>query len=216
MASMVVDKLDHFFATYPLRSYPKGQILVFANEAPAHIFYMVSGRVRKYDITYRGYEVIVNVFTHPAFFPMAWALNKTKNHYFYAAETAVQVRVAPHHAVLHFLERNPDVLFDLLERLYKNNEGLLGRVVQLMTGSARTRLIYELVLETRRFGVMQTDGEYRLDLSEADLAARSGMSRETISREFSKLAREGLVQGVRHGIMINDLGALASKLGSDV
>ena len=216
MASIVVDKLDRFFASYPLRSYPKGQILVFANESPGYVFYVISGRVRKYDITYRGYEVIVTVYEHPAFFPMAWALNKTKNRYFYAAETATEVRIAPPQAVLRFLGQNPDVLFDLLSRSYQNTEGLLGRIVQLMTGSARTRLVYELVMDTRRFGILQPDGSYRLDLSEADLAARSGMSRETVSREFSKLAREGLVRGGRSGIVVNDLGSLAAKLGYDM
>jgi CRP-like cAMP-binding protein len=215
MASKVVDKLDRFFAAYPLRTYPKGQILVFANEAPSHIFYVVSGRVRKYDITYRGYEVIVNVFKHPAFFPMAWALNRTKNKYFYAAETVVQVRVAPPDDVVRFLQSNVDVLMVLVARLYQNNEGLLGRVVQLMSGSARTRLIYELVIEARRFGELLSTGEYRLDLSEADLAARSGMSRETVSREFSKLAREGLVRGTRQGMIVNDLGGLVAKIGRD-
>lgn len=215
MTPKVVDKLDHFFAAYPLRRYPKGQILVFANEEPAHIFYMVSGRVRKYDISYRGYEIIVNIFKNPAFFPMSWALNKTKNKYFYAAETPVEVRVAPPEAVIRFLEGNPDVTLDLLARLYRGTEGLLGRVVQLMSGSARTRLIYELVIEVRRFGTLQQDGEYHLDITEADLAARSGMSRETVSREFSKLAREGLVHSGRHGIVVNDLGSLAAKLGRD-
>lgn len=216
MASMVTDKLDSFFAGFPLRTYPKGQILVFAGETPTYIYYMVSGRVRKYDITYRGYEIIVNVFKNPAFFPMSWALNGTKNKYFYAAETAVQVRVAPPEDVLRFLRDNPDVLFDLLSRLYKGTEGLLGRIVQLMAGTARTRLVYELVIETRRFGTMQADGSYRIDISEADLAARSGMSRETVSREFSKLAREGLVRGGRDGIFVCDLTTLAAKIDASL
>lgn len=212
MALPVVDKLDTFFATYPLRTYPKGQILVFANEAPSHIFYVISGRVRKYDISYRGDEVIVNIFQHPSFFPMSWAINQTKNSYFYATETLVQVRVASPGDVIKFVKENPDVMYDLLSRLYKGTEGLLGRVVQLMAGTARSRLVYELIIEAKRFGKRLPDGSYVLDVTEADLAARSGMSRETVSREFSKLAKESLVHGGREGIIIHDLELLHAKL----
>lgn len=213
MATPVVDKLDTFFSTFPLRTYPKGQILVFAGEAPSHIFYVISGRVRKYDISYRGDEVIVNIFQHPAFFPMSWAINHTPNEYFYAAETSVQVRVAPPAETVRFVSENPDVMYDLLSRLYRGTEGLLGRVVQLMAGTARSRLVYELVIEARRFGKKMPDGSYVLDVTEADLAARSGMSRETVSREFSKLTKESLVHGGRDGITLHDLDALVAKLG---
>lgn len=215
MASTVVDQLDTFFSAFPMRTYPKGHILVFANEDPLHVFYVTSGRVRKYDISYRGDEVIVSVFQNPAIFPMAWVLNRTHNGYFYAAETMVQVRVAPPDDVYRFVKDNPDVMLDLLSRVYLNNEGLLGRVVQLMTGTARTRLVYELVIATQWFGKKLSKGSFELDLTEADLAARSGMSRETVSREFSKLARESLVQGGRKGIIIYDLGALVIILGQE-
>lgn len=212
MASSVVDKLNTFFATFPLRTYPKGQILVFANEAPSHTFYVVSGRVRKYDISYRGDEVIVNVFQNPAILPMAWVINRTHNSYFYAAETVARVRVAPPDAVFRFVENNPDIMLHLLSQVYQNNEGLLGRIVQLMAGTARSRLVYELVIEAQRFGQKLPNGNHILDVTEADLAARSGMSRETVSREFSKLAKESLVHGGREGIIIHDLGLLHAKL----
>ncbi len=87
MTSAVSSKIDQFFRTYPQRSYPKGQILVFAGEEPEHVFYITKGRVRQYDVSYRGEEVIVNVFKPPAFFPMSWAINKTPNKYFFKTET---------------------------------------------------------------------------------------------------------------------------------
>lgn len=214
MASQAQDKIDNFFANYPQRTYPKGQILVFADEEPSHIFYLLSGRVRVYDISYRGDEVIVNLFQPPAFFPMSWAINKTHNGFFYSAETQVVVRVAPPGPVMDFVKKHPDVLLDLLSRVYHGVDGLLGRVVQLMAGTARSRLAYELIIETWRFGRQLPTGEHLLDVSEADLAARSGMSRETVSREFSKLSREFIVQGSRDGILIKDLETLREIAGT--
>lgn len=214
MTSQAIDKVDSFFANYPMRTYPKGQILVFADEEPSHIFFLLSGRVRVYDISYRGDEVIVNLFQPPAFFPMSWAINKTHNGFFYSAETQVVVRAAPPGPVMEFVKKNPDVMFDLLSRVYYGMDGLFGRVVQLMSGTARSRLAYELIIETWRFGQKIPTGEHLLDVSEADLAARSGMSRETVSREFSKLAREYIVQGSREGILIKNLEALRKIAGT--
>jgi len=218
MPSEIAQIIHEHFSKYPLRKYPKGQILVFADESPEHIFYIIKGRVRKYDVSYRGDEVIINVFQPPAFFPMSWALNKTPNKYFYKTETEVELHVVPSEAALALLKQNPDVTLDLLSRLYKGLEGVYGRLVHLMSGTARSRLIYELIIECRRFGETQPGARtsYVLKTNELDLAARSGLSRETISREMSKLKESGWVTVTKSNITVKDVTLLETALGSDV
>ncbi len=213
MTSKVADKIEAYFSKYPKRSYPKGQILVFADENPEHIFYIVKGRVRKYDVSYRGDEVIVNIFKPPAFFPMSWAINRSANGYFYKTELPTDVHVVPSDDALKFLQDNPDVTLDLLSRVYRGIDGVLGRLVHLMSGSARSRLLYELLLECRRFGTPQ-NGNYVIDINEVDLAARSGLSRETVSREMKKFKSEGWAKVDSKAITINDLKTLEQKAGS--
>lgn len=216
MDAQVAAKIDQFFDTYPKRSYPKGHILVFADESPEHIYHLITGKVRKYDVSYRGDEVIVNVFKPPAFFPMSWALNRTPNKYFYKTEEPTELHVVPADEALAFLTANPDVMLDLLRRLYIGMDGLLGRVVHLMSGTARTRLLYELIIECQRFGKKQPDGSYSLSTSEGDIAARSGLSRETISREIHKLKDKELIVIERNGITVKDLAALKKLHGSEI
>jgi CRP-like cAMP-binding protein len=74
-----------------------------------------------------------------------------------------------------------------------------------MSGTARSRLLYELLIEARRFGEKQPDGGYVLQSNETDLAARSGLSRETISREMKKLKAQGLVDITKSRIIIHSL-----------
>ncbi len=212
-APSVSDKIQRHFSQYPKRSYPKGQILVFADESPAHIFYIVKGRVRKYDISYRGDEVIVNIFKPPAFFPMSWAINRSPNRYYYKTETETELHVVPVDDALDFVKDNPDVMLDLLSRIYRGMDGLLGRIVHLMSGSAKSRLLYELIIECRRFGSKQSNGSYKLPASEVDLAARSGLSRETVSREMHKLKADGLATVNSQGITVKNLEDLEKKLG---
>jgi len=210
----VEQRVEAFFSAYPKRSYPTGQILVFANENPEYIFYLADGKVRKYDVSYRGDEVVVNIFKSGAFFPMSWAINRSPNHYFYKTETASSVHIVPTEAALQFIKNDPEVMFDLLSRIYRGMDGLLGRLVHLMSGSAKSRLLYELIIECRRFGEENPDGSYSLKINEGDLAARTGLSRETVSREIRKIKTDNLVKLDGKSIQISNLAGLEEKIGS--
>lgn len=207
------DKIEQFFSQYSLRKYPKGQILILNGSPATHIFHLESGIVKQYDISYRGDEVILNLFKPPAFFPMSLAINGGESLYTYEAKTALELRQAPLEDAVQFLKNNPDVLFDLLSRVYSGVDGLLARVTHLMSSSARERLLFELLIECHRFGEKQPDESYKLNISEKELGARAGLSRETISREMSKLSRDGVVIIEKHQITVPKLINVVDKLG---
>ncbi len=216
MPDEIAAKVHESLSRYPRHIYPKGQILVFADENPEHIFYITKGRVRQYDISYRGDEIVVNIFKPPAFFAMAWALTDTPNKYFFRTETELETYLIPLADARTFLEANPDVILDLLTRVYRGAEGLLGRLVHLMSGTAGSRLIYELLIECRRFGKPTADGQLLLDTTETDLAAHSGLSRETVSREIAKLKARGWLRVDSGHIVVTDLAGLEHSLGTEV
>lgn len=216
MVNDVTLKVRQYFSRYPLRTYPKGQILIFADENPDHIFYLISGKVREYDISHRGEEIIVNIFKPPAFFPMSWPINHVPSKFFFKTEQQTEAHTVPANDALEFLKANPDVVLDLLSRVYRGMEGLLGRVVHLMSGTARGRLIYELILESRRFGKTLPTGDTIVTVTETGLAARSGLTRETISREMSRLREQGWAKLTPKGIVIRDIDALEKTLGAEL
>jgi CRP/FNR family transcriptional regulator len=213
--STTSDKIQEYFSTFPKRAYPKGQIIIFANEDPSAVYYIVEGKVRNYDHTYRGDEVIVNIFKPPAFIPMSWAINRAPNQYFYRTEEPTTLHVVPTDKALEFVKANPDVMLDLLSRLYHGIDGLLGRMVHLMSGTARSRVMYELIIECRRFGQNEKADTYELTVSEVDLAARSGLSRETVSREISKLKEQKLISS-NIKLAVKDLAELEKMLGMEL
>ncbi len=212
MTSEVEAKIQNFFETYSVRKYTKGQILLLPDDELTHVHYLVKGTVKMYDVSYRGEEIILSLFKTPAFFPMSLAINGGDNTYIYEAETDIMLRQAPTQEVVTFLKANPDVLYDLLSRVYRGVDGLLGRIGQLMTGTAKSRLIYELLLESRRFGTVQKDGSCLLPLHEKDLGARAGLSRETVSREISKLKNADLLSTTAKGVVLKDIKKLENAL----
>ena len=216
MSDGVTEKVEKFFSKFPERQYPKGQILIFAGDEPTYVYYLKEGKVRQYDISYKGDEVVLNVFKPDAFFPMSTAILDTPNKFFFDAETAVLLRQAPAKKVVKFIIDNPDVMYDLITRVYRGTEGLLGRMAYLMTGSAQSRLVYELIIEAHRFGKRQKDKSVMLVINEKSLGTRVGLSRETVSREIHKLKSQKLLEISRVGIRIFDTDKLAEKLGAEI
>jgi CRP-like cAMP-binding protein len=209
-------KIAEFFSKYPKRTYDKGQILIHAGDEPQYVWFIVEGKVRQYDISYRGDEIVVNVFKPGAYFPMLWAITKLPNRYFFGAETKLVARVVPYEDALTFLKNNSDVMFDLLSRLYTGIDGLLGRMAHLMAGSAKSRLMYELIIECQRFGDLKKNGSCLISINETVLASRTGLSRETVSREMRKLVQNDLVNISQKGIAVNSISALQKRLGTEL
>lgn len=214
MAPQVAKKVTDFFGKYPIKQYDEGEILILAEENPKYVFYLTEGQVREYDISYRGDEIVVNVFKPPAFFPMSWPVAKTPNRYFFEAAGKVKAHLAPPEEVLEFIKANPEVALDLLTRLYIGVDGMRRRMAHLMGGSAKSRLLFELIIECRRFGRQYKDGSYLVKINETEIGARAGLSRETISRGMKDLKRQKLISVNRSGIVLKDLDALELKLGS--
>lgn len=216
MSTSVKQKITDFFTAYPLHAFPDQEIIIGANELPDRIFYIVSGHVSQYDITAAGNEVVVNIFKPGAFFPMSAVINNTPSQYFFETGNAMQARVVPAEDALRFLHENPDVVFDLLARVYRGVDGVLRRMAHLMGGNAKTRLLFELLNAAYRFGEPQPNGTVRITMAEQDIAKRSGLARETVNRTMRDLKASGLVIVERHVIILTDAALLEKMLSDDV
>lgn len=216
MEQQIIKKLEDFFGKYRLQLYKKGEILVRADEEASGIYYIKDGFVKKYAISKKGEELVVNVFKPGSFFPMSRAITGYKNKYFYEAKTPLEARKAPINDVLNFLKSNPDIVYDLLTRIYRGLDGVLMRTVYLMSGSAYSRLTTELILHARRFGKYEKEtGRIICKVSEKDLASQSGLTRETISREMANLKKKGLLEFHANTLIVNNLKKLEEELKDD-
>lgn len=206
--------VDSFFSAYPTHAYKKGELLVRVDDQPLGVMYLTKGSVKVYAISHKGEEVIVNIFKPDSFFPLSWAISDLKNSYYFEALESVVLRRAPKEAVVQFLKKNPDVMFDLLTRMYRGIDGLLVKMTYLMGEGAYVRLVGELLISARRFGLFT--GVYcSLKLTERELAARTGLTRETVSRQVHELKKKKLLEITRDAIHITDITALEKEILDD-
>lgn len=209
----IVSKLNRFFFQFPQYKEKKGNVLIQADQQPSGIFYIEEGIIRRYWITEKGEEITLNLYKPHTFLPMSWAISDVKNCHFYEAMTDVTFRKAPKQDVLSFLHEHPDILFDLLRRVYIGMEGMWKHVESLTVGNSYTKLVVGLVILGKRFGKAENNGTViSLAMTESDLANYVGMSRETTSRELHKLKEEQLVSFEKKKLTIHDITKLEQKL----
>src|SRR3989344_1413476 len=137
----VRQKLDKHFKQYKNQKYKKGEILVRADDDPAGVFYLVDGVVRRYSISPAGEELNLNIYRPVSFFPMDWAVNQTSSPHYYEAMTTAEVYRAPRDEVLKFISDKPDILLDLLSRIYHGLDGFMMRMEYLMAGNAQAKVV---------------------------------------------------------------------------
>ena len=200
-------KLSQLFADSSARLYAKGDIIICAGHEPEGIMLIEQGVVEQYDLTPAGNKIVINRFKPQAFFPMSWAINKTPNIYFYSATTSVRLRFIHADKATDFIRHNSDVAYDLLRRVYSGTDGILRRLVLASCGSASNRVVYELLNEAYRFGRPLDDGALRsISIRQQNVAERSGLARETVSRELHKLEKVGLITHAGHGLAVSTDG----------
>ncbi len=212
MDEQIHAKVDNFFKQFKHQTYKKGEILIRADEDPSGVFYLTHGTVKEYAISKKGEELIINVFKPVSFFPMSWAINQNPNPYYFEALEDLHIWKAPREQVVNFIKKNPDVLFNLMSRVYKGTDGILMRMVYLMSGEAYTRIVAELLIAAKRFG-KTVDNTVQLNIAEKDIANQAGMARETVSREIKILKDKGLVTLDKNLLTIKNIGDLEMELG---
>lgn len=208
MATALRQKVEDFFKAYHHKVLQKGELVLFADDKVPPVSLLVRGTVSLYDISDAGNKTILTIYKPGAFFPLINAVNRTPNRYFFEALTSVELYQAPADEVVAFLKREPEVMFDFLQRLSRGLDGMLGRMSLLMAGTASSRVLFELSIAAERFGERQPDGRYKIELTETQLAEQTGLARETVSRELHKSERDGVIGLIKGGIII-DVAKLA-------
>ena len=221
----ILAKILALFSDCEEKVYSRGDIITFADQEPEGVYLLFSGTVEQYDVTPEGNKMTVNIFKPTAFFPMSWAINKTPNTYYFAALTTVKIKKKDPKLVVDFLKFNPDVTFNLLSRVFSGTDALQHRLALAASGAASHRLIYEFLIEGKRFGdytvaatAKKTNANANLILVHVrhnSLAARTGLARETVSRELHKLESDGAIVLQSDGILLN-MSKLEKVLDVDV
>lgn len=208
---MLHSGLDKLFAKGRQKQYSAGELMA-TGEAPTAVFYILSGFVKVYSISDTGDRYVHLLYKRGEIFPLIWALRDIKRRVYYEAASSVKALTVPKSDFLEFLKPEKQITYELLDQLVDQFRVYADRLDNLQYKSAHERVIYRLLFLAGRFG-MKVDGGVIINapVTHELIAESVNLTRETVSREIEKLAKQGLVARNGGSILLKDVEKLANQ-----
>jgi CRP/FNR family transcriptional regulator, cyclic AMP receptor protein len=188
---------ETFLKNYTLRTFKKGEIIIFQGEAPRSAYVVKTGVVKAYNLSVNGDEKPVGFYKNHDTFPGAWTYDKTPSavYYYEAFTDEVTLYTVPRTDYVAFIRSNPEMMFAELERYVVDHLAKSMRLNALQHSRAGDKLIYTLHYLALSHGTRKTPQLVEIDLSltHQDFANLTGLTRETAATELNKLKHLGII-----------------------
>jgi CRP/FNR family cyclic AMP-dependent transcriptional regulator len=202
MPENIRTRLVTYLEKCPIKTFKKGEIIIFQGEAPRSAYAVKSGIVKAYNLSVNGDEKPVAFYATHDVFPDSWVYGKMPSAvYYYEAFTPdVSVYIINREEYINFIKSEPELLFSELERYVTDQLGKSMRLNALQHSRASDKLIYTLhylaLSHGRSIGPQHM--EITLDLTHQDFANLTGLTRETAATELNKLKHQGVISYNKH------------------
>jgi CRP/FNR family transcriptional regulator, cyclic AMP receptor protein len=225
-AQLLAEPLRHLVGQYPVparlnehwlrccassnkaRLFPRGTILFEEGSKPDGVTFVLDGLVKKSITSAQGRTLVLGFFGPGTV--LGLAANVLGRAHAVTAETVEDTKAlfVARNEVIREMQTNATVAWHVAQLVSESYYFLAGKIrsVDLSESAPQkiARCLLELVAETAN-----SDGEhYRLRLSQETIAQMVGTSRETVSRQLSRLRKNGVVQWSRSDFVIQNLRAL--------
>ena len=191
-----------FLEKHPVRTFKKGEIIIFQGEAPRATFVVKEGIVKAYNLSVGGDEKPVGFHAPGSVFPSAWVYGKTPSAiYYYEAFTPSAVLYTINRdEYVTFIKSSPELMYEELDRHLRDELGYSMRLNALQHSRASDKLLYTLHYLALSNGrqVAPHMIEIELDLTHQDFANLTGLTRETAATELNKLKHKGVISYDKH------------------
>lgn len=187
-------KIEVFAQQYPAQDLAARELIFGADDEPESIYWLHKGQVRQFIFSETGEELTLHVFEPGSFFPLMSTLKEIPNRHNYETLSESCLYRIPSNEFIKFLKQEPEILYNLSQRLLHGLNGLLLRVESISLHTASKRVASALLYLARHFG--ESDGEsivFHNHLTHKDIATYTGLARETTSIEIAKLEKLGIV-----------------------
>ena len=191
--------LDEIAKNIQIRHAISGEIIFSQGDIPKNLYIVLDGSLYVTEFTEDGKAVAHDLISKgDCFGEIAIIDQKSRSASILCAEN-VKLGVFSSSFVQNVLLKDINISSNLLQKFSSIIRKMNTQVFNLVTASAKKRLLFHIsyLSESR----IDRPGKKILDksLSHADLAALSGMTRETVSRIISELRNEGFISNNSNG-----------------
>lgn len=196
MRDITLASIKELFPSAGTRNYAKGQIVCFLGDKPQHIFFVVKGHLKYYDIDEQGNEKILHLIGPNNIFPMMYAFDITKEvEAFYGTLETTIVLTVPLQEFQEAIETNISFVGTLTRWFLFEISELVYHISSLEKTDSRGKILHALkylcVHYSEPHGVWQW---LDIPVTHQFLADFTGLARETVSATMHELAEEKLIR----------------------
>lgn len=172
-----------------VRTYPKGSIIIHAGDISDSLYVILTGRVKVFISDDDGKEFILSTISPGDYFGEV-ALDGGPRTASIMTLEACRLFVIPKTEVKELIRHQPDFAHDLIGRLISKIRNLAGSVHNLALMSVYCRLLKFIDEQA----IQREDGRLATErLTQQEIAARVGASREMVSRIITDLTNCGYI-----------------------
>jgi CRP/FNR family cyclic AMP-dependent transcriptional regulator len=195
-----------------LRRYAAGQVVFTEGEPSEHLYVVRSGRVRVLVQSVHGDEVTFAVLGPGDTLGELSVIDGQARSASAEALGDLELVALPADEVRAALRADPALALAVAGALAATVRRLTGSTADLVFLDLPRRLAKLLLAEARA----ESGGALRVDpgMSQSGLAARLGVTRQSLNRALSGLAQRGWVRSDEHGYVLLDAAALRRFAGS--
>lgn len=186
----------------------KGQLLISSLSEHQDVFWIKMGKVQVTVLSPSGKETILSVLEEGHCFGEMAAIDDAPRYANVTASTdGIALRLT-NSAFLEILRQSSDSALWLLRLYTRHIRDLTDRIYELSSYSVATRLHGEIMRMVMQTGVHDGMCILRHSPTHAEIAARIGTNRESVTRELGLLAELGILKQKGRNLTIFDVGAL--------
>ena len=189
-----------------VRRFAAGQIVFTEGEPSEHLYVVRTGRVRIFVASPHGEELTLTVLTAGDSIGELSVIDEQPRSASAAAVEATELLTIGADTMRATLTADPGLLWTVA--------GELAATVRRLTGSTGDMVFLDLPRRLAKLIVTEAtagpDGALHVELgmSQSGIAARLGVTRQSLNRALTGLARRGWISARAHGYVIEDLASL--------
>ncbi len=197
-----------------IRDYPKGAIISSPGETARYVYYVMEGRVKIYDLSACGREIVFRTCAPKSFFGIAEIFGRHERQVFAEALEPVKILCIEKPAFELLIKSNPAVALLVIRVLGNRVRQAHRSIKSFVFSDTRSRMAQLLIKLAESDGERYPDGKVVLKskLTHQEIADMIGAIRQTVSEIINDLKKKGYIKTDRGIITILNHDGLAKQI----
>jgi CRP-like cAMP-binding protein len=191
--------VDELFAEARARTYPKNQLIHYADDPMSHIYLIKDGYIKAYTILESGDTRTILLLGPGDIFPLSFSSSMDWSNYsiryFYQTLCDTKVLVMPSDLLREKIDSTHEMLETYMTYLSASNEAIMTQLEVMKNKKAIDKVEMLLPYLISKAGKKLRPNVYELQLrmSHQEIADLSGVTRETTTTLIKELENKGVI-----------------------